>query len=197
MIWSRLSASSLPLLRFLGSSHMVIAGKNGHVASFDWQAGKMHFELQLRESVRDITCVDLRPTIVPFSPLTNSFLRYLHNQSHVAVAQKQHVFIYDQDGVELHRLNAHVDVTRLEFLPFHWLLASVGNAGYLKYTDTSTGTLISEQRTKLGASRAMAQNVHNAVIYLGHQNGKHNHRLDSNRLALSFFALLFALFSFA
>jgi U3 small nucleolar RNA-associated protein 7 len=87
------------------------------------------------------------------------------------VAQKQHVFIYDQDGVELHRLKAHVDVTRLEFLPYHWLLVSVGNAGYLKYTDTSIGTLVSEQRTKLGACRAMAQNMHNAVIYLGHQNG--------------------------
>lgn len=37
------------------SRHMAIAGRNGHVASFDWQAGKMHFELQLRESIRDIT----------------------------------------------------------------------------------------------------------------------------------------------
>ncbi|KAF8305544.1 BING4CT-domain-containing protein [Clavulina sp. PMI_390] len=131
--------------------HLAIAGKHGHVASFDWQAGKMHFELQLRENIRDIT--------------------YLHNQAQVAVAQKQHVFIYDQDGVELHRLNAHVDVNRLEFLPYHWLLVSVGNAGYLKYTDTSTGAMVAEQRTKLGACRAMAQNMHNAVIYLGHQNG--------------------------
>ena len=31
--------------------------------------------------------------------------------------------------------------------------------------------MVSEQRTRLGACRAMCQNLHNAVIYLGHQNG--------------------------
>ena len=37
--------------------HMAIVGKLGHVASFDWQTGTMHAELQLRETCRDITCV--------------------------------------------------------------------------------------------------------------------------------------------
>ena len=46
-----------------------------------------------------------------------------------------------------------------------------GNAGYLKYQDTSTGQLLVEHRTKFGACNTMAQNKHNAVIYLGHQNG--------------------------
>jgi U3 small nucleolar RNA-associated protein 7 len=46
-----------------------------------------------------------------------------------------------------------------------------GNAGYLKYQDTSTGQLLVEHRTKLGACSVMAQNAHNAVIHLGHQNG--------------------------
>jgi U3 small nucleolar RNA-associated protein 7 len=46
-----------------------------------------------------------------------------------------------------------------------------GNAGYLKYQDTSTGQLLVEHRTKLGACNTMAQNAHNAVIHLGHQNG--------------------------
>jgi U3 small nucleolar RNA-associated protein 7 len=104
----------------------------------------------------------------------------------VAVAQKQHVFIYDQDGVELHRLNAHVDVTRLEFLPYHWLLVSIGNSGFLKYTDTSTGAMVCEQKTKLGACRTMAQNFHNAVIYLGHQNGERY----SHSIAIRNFLLL-------
>ena len=37
--------------------HLAIVGKLGHVASFDWQTGTMHTELQLRETCRDITCV--------------------------------------------------------------------------------------------------------------------------------------------
>ncbi|KAG8969040.1 Small subunit (SSU) processome component [Tulasnella sp. 419] len=131
--------------------HLAIAGKLGHVASFDWQTGKMHAELQLQETLRDIT--------------------YLHDHSHFAVAQKKYVYIYDQSGLEIHRLSSHIEVQRMEFLPFHWLLVTIGNAGYLKYQDTSTGQLVSQHRTKLGSSRAMCQNLHNAVIYLGHQNG--------------------------
>lgn len=131
--------------------HLAVVGKKGHVATFDWQAGTLHAELQLQETCRDIT--------------------FLHDHSHFAVAQQKYVYIYDRDGVELHRLKSHIEPTRLEFLPYHWLLASVGNAGYLKYQDTSTGQLLVEHRTKLGACNTMAQNVHNAVIHLGHQNG--------------------------
>ncbi|KIP05890.1 hypothetical protein PHLGIDRAFT_107647 [Phlebiopsis gigantea 11061_1 CR5-6] len=131
--------------------HLAIVGRKGHVATFDWQTGTMHSELQLGETCRDIT--------------------FLHDHSHYAVAQKKYVFIYDRDGVELHRLKSHIEPTRLEFLPYHWLLASVGNAGYLKYQDTSTGKVIAEHRTKLGGCNTMCQNAHNAVIHLGHQNG--------------------------
>ncbi|KZT34905.1 BING4CT-domain-containing protein [Sistotremastrum suecicum HHB10207 ss-3] len=131
--------------------HLAIAGKKGHVATFDWQTGTLHSELQLMETCRDIT--------------------FLQDQSHFAVAQKKYVFIYDQNGVELHRLSSHIEPTRLEFLPYHWLLASTGNTGFLKYQDTSTGQLVVEHRTKLGACNVMCQNTHNAVIHLGHQNG--------------------------
>ena len=34
--------------------HLAIASSMGHVATFDWQAGKLHSEIQLRETVRDI-----------------------------------------------------------------------------------------------------------------------------------------------
>lgn len=65
----------------------------------------MHAELQLKETCRDIT--------------------YLHDHSYFAVAQKKYVFIYDVNGVELHKLSHHVEPTRLEFLPYHWLLATI------------------------------------------------------------------------
>lgn len=42
---------------FYRRRHIAIAGKRGHVASFDWLTGKMHCELELRETCRDITYV--------------------------------------------------------------------------------------------------------------------------------------------
>jgi U3 small nucleolar RNA-associated protein 7 len=38
----------------LESRHLAIASAHGHVATFDWQAGRLHSEMQLKESVRDI-----------------------------------------------------------------------------------------------------------------------------------------------
>ncbi|KAH9979780.1 BING4CT-domain-containing protein [Russula compacta] len=163
--------------------HMAVVGQKGHVATFDWQTGTMHSELQLRETCRDITYV--LSTLSSMGFIAPSFLQ---DHSQYAVAQKKYVFIYDRDGVELHRLKSHIEPMCLEFLPFHWLLASVvcklprivthiwfdywqGNAGYLKYQDVSTGQLVAEHRTKLGACVTMTQNKHNAVIHLGHQNG--------------------------
>lgn len=57
--------------------------------------------------------------------ILNHCLRYLNDHSHFAVAQKQHVYIYDQQGIELHRLRDHIDITRLDYLPYHWLLVSI------------------------------------------------------------------------
>ncbi|CDR98627.1 hypothetical protein [Sporisorium scitamineum] len=84
---------------------------------------------------------------------------------------KKYVYIYDDAGIEIHKLKNHTDVNRLEFLPYHFLLASVGATGYLKYQDTSTGTLISQHRTGLGNCNTMTQNPLTAVLHLGHTNG--------------------------
>ncbi|KAK0535408.1 putative U3 small nucleolar RNA-associated protein 7 [Tilletia horrida] len=131
--------------------HLLIGGQKGHVASFDWQTGRLAAEIQLGETVRDV--------------------RWLHNQDFFAVAQKKYTFIYDGRGTEIHMLKDHVEVQRMEFLPYHFLLATVGTAGYLKYQDTSTGMLVSQHRTGLGACSTMAQNPLTAVLHLGHSNG--------------------------
>jgi U3 small nucleolar RNA-associated protein 7 len=65
----------------------------------------------------------------------------------------------------------HTEVNRLEFLPYHFLLASVGAAGVLRYQDTSTGQVVAQHRTRLGPCDAMRQNPWNAVLCLGHANG--------------------------
>ena len=40
------------------------------------------------------------------------------------------------------------EATRLEFLPHHVLLGSVGSTGVLRYQDTSTGRIVATHRTK-------------------------------------------------
>ncbi|CAB4490264.1 BING4CT-domain-containing protein [Rhizophagus irregularis] len=131
--------------------HLVIGGRKGHVMSIDWMENKIKSEIHLKETVRDV--------------------KWLHNELFYAVAQKKYVFIYDHNGLEVHRLKKHIEVNKLDFLPYHFLLVSVGSAGWLKYQDTSTGKLVAELRTKLGGCDAIAQNPWNAIMHLGHYNG--------------------------
>lgn len=131
--------------------HLLLGGRKGHLAAFDWQSGKLSCEIQVHETVRDV--------------------RWLHNNTFFAAAQKKYTYIYDQNGIEIHRLKDHIEVQRMEFLPYHFLLATIGKPGYLKYQDTSTGELVASHRTGLGACATMAQNPLTAVIHLGHANG--------------------------
>ncbi|KAJ3389790.1 Small subunit (SSU) processome component [Entophlyctis sp. JEL0112] len=131
--------------------HLLIGGRKGHVATFDWVQKILGTELHLNETVRDV--------------------QWLHNETMFAVAQKQYTYIYDKDGAEVHCLRKFVEVNRLEFLPYHFLLCGIGKNGFLKYQDTSTGKLVAEHRTRLGDCNTMTQNPYNAVINLGHSNG--------------------------
>lgn len=131
--------------------HLLLGGRKGHLAAFDWQTGKLSCEIQVRETLRDVC--------------------WLHDQSFFAAAQKKYAYIYDQNGIEIHRLKDHIEVNRMQFLPYHFLLATVGKAGYLKYQDTSTGQLVASHRTGLGSCATMAQNPLTAVLHLGHANG--------------------------
>jgi U3 small nucleolar RNA-associated protein 7 len=130
----------------------LLFGKNGgHVALMDMHTLSLKTELHLNEKVRDAT--------------------FLHNTTMFAVAQQKHAFIYDEDGVEIHRMADHQDIFQMQYLPHHWLLATIGRTGYLKYQDTSTGDLVSTHRTRMGACDVMTQNKNNAVIHCGHMNG--------------------------
>ena len=84
---------------------LLLAGRKGHISTMDWRAGTLSCELHLQQTVRDA--------------------KWLHNDQYFAVAQKSHVYIYDHNGVELHCLQKQIEVTNMEFLPYHFLLATV------------------------------------------------------------------------
>jgi U3 small nucleolar RNA-associated protein 7 len=85
--------------------HLAIAGRLGHVGTFDVSSSSLHSELHLNETTRAIT--------------------WLHDESFYAVAQKRFVYIYDKQGLEVHQLRSHVEVEAMQFLPYHFLLATI------------------------------------------------------------------------
>ncbi|KAK3698928.1 putative U3 small nucleolar RNA-associated protein 7 [Vermiconidia calcicola] len=130
---------------------LLLAGRKGHVATMDWRSGKLGCELQLNETVRDA--------------------KWLHNNQFFAVAQKRNVHIYDHHGVEIHNLDQHVEVEFMDFLPYHFLLATIDKAGWIKWQDTSTGKLVMQMGTKQGTPTAFGHNPYNAILHVGHKNG--------------------------
>jgi hypothetical protein len=61
-------------------------------------------------------------------------ISWLHNETLLAAAQKKYVYIYDNRGLEIHRLKNHIEVNKLDFLPYHYLLASVVRSWILSST---------------------------------------------------------------
>lgn len=135
----------------LNGRHLLLGGKDGHLAAFDWMTKKLHTEIQIPERVRAV--------------------RWLHNENMFAVAQKRWTHVYDRNGTELHCVKHLYDVHSLEFLPRHFLLVGMSSSSFLSYLDVSTGKLVSGHKVKQQETTCMTQNRSNAIILSGNAKG--------------------------
>lgn len=128
-----------------------LGGKKGHIAIINSNYNKIITEFQTKELIHDLV--------------------FLQDYSLLAVAQKKKIFVYDNTGLEVHCLRYQYNPQFLEYLPYHFLLASSNDMYHLTYQDISTGEFISDFNTKCGECKCMKQNPYNAIIHMGHASG--------------------------
>lgn len=132
-------------------SHILTHSSNGYYSCFSSQNFNLCFETNLNDKIYDAT--------------------FLHNEMYSAAAQEDCVFVYDNNGSELHSCREMKNTRKLDFLPYHFLLAGLSKNGFLNYLDTSIGEIASSLFIGSKSVPSMEVNHNTGVIYLGSENG--------------------------
>ena len=66
-------------------------------------------------------------------PFISKLIRWLHNETQFAVAQKERIHIYENQGLELHALKTTHQVLRMEYLPNHFLLCGGVSSNFIYF----------------------------------------------------------------
>ena len=131
--------------------YLLMGGEKGNISMLDWKEKNLILDFNVETKINSI--------------------KFLQNDSMFAVGQNDHLYIYDNQGIELHSLDYIPSPLFLEYLPYHFLLVSALKNNTIKYLDISLGQIVSESKTKSGIISCLAQNPYNAVIISGHSNG--------------------------
>lgn len=99
---------------------VLLGGKKGHIGGFEWKKGVLNTEINVNENIMDVKCVKNK-----YKKGILLINRWLHNEKLFVAAQKKYVYMYDNKGIEVHCLKRHIEVLYMEFLPYHYLLATI------------------------------------------------------------------------
>ena len=127
-------------------STLLLHSSMGHTCLINWRDKVPLLEINLRENI--------------------THAKFLHNDEMFALSQNTGTYVYDNRGIELHKLERSLG---LEYLPYHFLLATYDQRK-LKYYDTTTGHIIADHVAK-NPYTIMRQNPSNAIIALGSAKG--------------------------
>ncbi len=100
-------------------NHLLLCGQRGHVSLIQYPKKQLVTEFHVNERIHDVA--------------------FLQNKTMFAIAQKNALYIYDDKGMEIHKLRTHLEPFQLEYLHYHYLLVSMSRLGQMKYLDVSTG----------------------------------------------------------
>lgn len=130
--------------------HLLLGGRRGHIAAFDWVTKKLHCEFNVMESIADV--------------------QWLHVPTMYAVAQKEWVYFYDKRAQNCTASSDWPELIAWTFT-LSFLLAAGNNAGYASWLDVSIGELVGNFNTGLGDIRLMRHNPGNGVLCIGGGKG--------------------------